>query len=446
MPTISLKTELPGPKSSEILSRREKAVARGLGRASSIVVKQAHGAVLEDIDGNVFLDFVGGIGTLNVGHTPDEIVEAVKNQAGDLIHLCALVGTYEPYIELAERLNSLVPISGSLKTLLANSGVEAVENAIKIARCYTKRPAVIAFEGAYHGRSLLGLSLTSKYERFKRGFGPFAPEIYRVPYPHHYLYPHCNDAHSCAKACLADFERALIGQIGPSDVAGVIIEPILGEGGFTPAPPEYLQGLRSICSQHGIVLIADEIQSGFGRTGRWFAFEHAGIEPDLVTMAKSMGAGMPISAVTGKAEIMDAPNPGGLGGTYGGNPLACAVALKTIEMIEREGLLERAREIGKVILDRMKSWVDTYSVVGDARGLGAMLAIELVKSDEPNSPNLDAAGRIVSEAFRRGLLVLRAGLFTNCVRTLTPLTISDEQLIEGLDILEQAVALADAGH
>jgi 4-aminobutyrate aminotransferase / (S)-3-amino-2-methylpropionate transaminase / 5-aminovalerate transaminase len=440
MDKINIVTELPGPKSTEMLARRDKAVIRGIGRASSLVVRRAHGATIEDVDGNTFLDFVSGIGTLNVGHTPKEVVKAMQEQAEKLIHLCALVGTYEPYVAVAELLNELVPITGPKKTLLANSGVEAVENAIKIARFHTGRRAIIAYEGAYHGRSLLGLSLTSKNKSFKKGFGPFVPDIHRVPFPNSYLYPHGTDGKSCSDGCIEDLERAFVAQVDPNDVAAVIIEPILGEGGFVPAPPEYLKRLRSICDEHGILLIADEVQSGFGRTGRWFAFEHAGIEPDIVTMAKSLAGGMPLSAVTGKAEVMDAPDPGGMGGTYGGNPLACVAALESIEFIKKNQLVARAKEIGDITLARYQSWVEKYEIVGDARGLGAMLAFELVSDKAKRTPNMDATGRIVKEAFKRGLLIIRAGLYGNCVRTLMPLTISDEQMKEGLDLLEAVVA------
>jgi 4-aminobutyrate aminotransferase/(S)-3-amino-2-methylpropionate transaminase len=444
MTSISIQTELPGPKSKEILTRREKAVPRGLFRATPVVVQHAHGATVVDVDGNTFLDFAGGIGALNVGHTPEEITNVLRQQSGKLIHLCAIVGTYEPYVALAEQLNDLVPISGPKKTLFANAGVESVENAIKIARYYTGRRAIIAFEGAYHGRTLLGLSLTSKYERFKKGFGPFVSEVYRVPYPSSYLYPHCSDDNSCAESCIKDLERAFVTHVDPSDVAAVIIEPILGEGGFVPAPPEYLRRLRDLCSSHGIILIVDEVQSGFGRTGRWFAFEHAGIEPDLVVMAKSMAAGMPISAVTGRADIMDAPHPGGLGGTFGGNPLACVVALKTIEMIKQYKLLARAEEIGSKALSYFRSWMNKYDIVGDARGLGAMLAFELVTDRTARTPNVDATGRILNLAYEHGVLVLGAGIYSNCVRTLMPLTISEDQLEEGLRVLEDAIALADS--
>lgn len=330
MPAIQLQTSLPGPKSQAILDRRDNAVSRSLARATPVVAAHAHGATVTDVDGNTFLDFTSGIGALNVGHTPAEVVEALRNQAEQLIHLCALVGTYEPYVELAERLNDLIPINAPKKSYLCNTGAEAVETAIKMARAYTGRPAIVTYEGAYHGRTLLTMSLTSKYALFKKSFGPFAPEIYRIPYPYSYRCLHCQQANQCNLTCFADLERAMVAHVDPSAVAAVIIEPVQGEGGFIPASYEYLRKLREFCTQHGIVLIVDEVQSGFGRTGRWFAYEHSGIDPDLVVLAKSIAAGMPLAAITGRAEIVDAPHLGGIGSTYGGNPLACAAAIKTL--------------------------------------------------------------------------------------------------------------------
>jgi 4-aminobutyrate aminotransferase/(S)-3-amino-2-methylpropionate transaminase len=301
MPTISISTPLPGPKSQAVLARRDAAVSKASFRSTPVVAASASGAAVTDVDGNTFLDFTAGIGTLNVGHAPAEVVAAIREQAGDLIHLCAIVGSYEPYIALAEKLNELVPIAGPKKTFLSNSGAEAVETAVKMARAYTGRPAIVAYEGAYHGRTLLTLSLTSKYALFKKGFGPFAPEIYRVPYPYAYRCPHCRNEGVCNLTCFEDLERALITQIDPAAVAALIIEPVQGEGGFIPASYEYLRKVRALCDKHGIVLIADEVQAGFCRTGRWFSTEHSGVEPDLVVMAKSLAAGMPLAAVTGKA-------------------------------------------------------------------------------------------------------------------------------------------------
>jgi 4-aminobutyrate aminotransferase/(S)-3-amino-2-methylpropionate transaminase len=311
-----------------------------------------------------------------------------------------------------------------------------------MARSYTGRPAIITYEGAYHGRTLLTMSLTSKYALFKKGFGPFAPEIYRVPYPYPYRCTYCHEQNLCSLHCFADLERALIAQVDPSAVAAVIIEPVQGEGGFIPASFEYLRRLRALCNKHGIVLIADEVQSGFGRTGRWFSFEHSGIEPDLVVTAKSIAAGLPLGAVTGRAEILDAPHIGGIGSTFGGNPLACAAALKSLELMQSDDLPGRAEQIGETMLARFRQWQEQFPVIGDVRGLGAMVAIEFINGAHDRTPNTAIPLRVVDEAYRRGLLLIRAGLYSNCVRTLVPLCITDEELEEGLDVLGQAINVA----
>lgn len=442
MTVIDIRMPVPGPKSQAVLARRDAAVSSASARSTPVVAARAHGAAVTDVDGNTFLDFTSGIGTLNVGHTPPEVVAALQEQAAELIHLCAIVGTYEPYIALAEKLNSLVPISGPKKSFLSNSGAEAVEIAIKFARAYTRRPAVITYEGAYHGRTLLTMSLTSKYALFKKGFGPFAPEIYRVPYPYAYRCPHCRSANACNLTCFEDLERALIAQVDPSAVAALIIEPVQGEGGFIPASFEYLRKVRELCTKHGIVLIADEVQAGFCRTGRWFSIEHSGVEPDLVVMAKSIAAGMPLAAVTGRAEILDAPHLGGVGSTFGGNPLACVAALKTIEVMDRDNLNQRAEQIGEISMAHFRRWQERYPAIGDVRGLGAMTAIEFVKGRGDRSPNADLPPKIVAEAYKRGLLLIRAGLYSNCVRTLVPLTITDAELEEGLGVLEASIQAA----
>lgn len=440
MPAIDIRTPLPGPRSQAVLARRDAAVSKASFRSTPVVAARAHGATVTDVDGNTFLDFTAGIGALNTGHTPAEVVEALQQQAGDLIHLCSIVGTYEPYIALAEKLNALAPVGGPARTFLSNSGAEAVETAIKMARAYTGRPAIVTYEGAYHGRTLLTLSLTSKYALFKKNFGPFAPEIYRVPYPYAYRCPHCRDAGVCNLTCFEDLERALIAHVDPSSVAAIIIEPVQGEGGFIPASYDYLRRLRELCTKHGIVMIADEVQAGFCRTGRWFSIEHSGVEPDLIVMAKSIAAGMPLSAVTGKAAIVDAPHLGGLGSTFGGNPVACAVALKTIERMARDNLNQRAEQIGEISMARFRTWKERYPIVGDVRGLGAMTAVEFVKGRDDRTPNTDAPLKIVSEAYQRGLLLIRAGLYSNGVRTLVPLTIDDAELEEGLGVLEASIA------
>lgn len=440
MPAINIRTTLPGPKGQAVLDRRDAAVSRASFRSTPVVAASAHNATVTDVDGNTFIDFTAGIGTLNVGHTPPEVVAALQAQAADLIHLCAIVGTYEPYIALAEKLNALVPIDGPKKTFLSNSGAEGVETAIKMARAYTGRPAIVTYEGAYHGRTLLTLSLTSKYALFKKTFGPFAPEIYRVPYPYAYRCPHCRNEGACNLTCFEDLERALLAHVDPAAVAAIIIEPVQGEGGFIPADYEYMRRLRQLCDKHGIVLIADEVQAGFCRTGRWFSFEHSGIQPDLVVMAKSIAAGMPLAAVTGKATIVDAPHLGGLGSTFGGNPLACVAALKSIELMERENLNQRAEQIGETLMGRFRGWQERFPIIGDVRGLGAMCAVEFVAGRGDRTPNTDAPLKIVGAAYQRGLLLIRAGLYSNCVRTLVPLTISDAELEEGLDVLEASIA------
>jgi 4-aminobutyrate aminotransferase/(S)-3-amino-2-methylpropionate transaminase len=376
---------------------------------------------------------------LAVGHSPTSVVKAIQEQAENYIHLCALVGTYEPYIRLAEVLNEITPGDFPKKTLLANSGSEAVENAIKIARYYTGRPAVIAFEGAYHGRTLLTLSLTSKYGLFKKGFGPFAPEIYRLPMPNLYRRPAGMSEADYLDWSMAQLEHALIAQVDPSAVAAIIIEPVQGEAGFIPVPKPFLLKIREICDRHGIVMIADEVQCGFGRTGRLFAIEHYGIAPDLIVTAKSLGAGMPISAVTGRAEIMDAPHLGGVGSTYGGNPLACVAALEAIETIRQPEFLARVECIGQIMRETMEGWKAECELVGDVRGLGAMMLVELVLDRVAKQPAAAETLQAIRLAVQCGVILIRAGLYSNCVRLLPPLVINDDQLREGLTVLGEAI-------
>lgn len=439
---IQVDTEIPGPKAKAILARRDAAVTRGLGRSTPIVAASAHGATVTDVDGNVFIDFAGGIGVLAVGHTPENVVEAIKRQAEELIHLCAIVGTTESYVELCELLNEIVPGNFRKKTILSNVGAEAVENAIRCARAYTGRPAIICFEGAYHGRTLLTMTLTSKYDLFKKGFGPFASDVYRLGFPYQYRRPPQMSEEEFTDWCITSFDHALTAQVDPSAVAAVILEPVIGEGGFLPTPPRYFGHIAKRCKEHGIVLIADEVQTGFGRTGKMFATEHYadyGVEPDIIVTAKSMAAGMPISAATGRAEIMDAPHPGGLGGTYGGNPLTCVAAIQTIKMLQEQDLPARAERLGEVIRARMEHWKETIDLVGDVRGLGSMLAIELVTDRVTKAPAKDFTLPVIHEAARNGLILIRAGLWSNCVRMLIPLMIPEDQLHEGLDVLERAL-------
>lgn len=443
---IQVNTEIPGPKAQAVLARREAAVTRGLGRSTPVVATRAHGALVEDIDGNVFLDFAGGIGVLAVGHTPQSVVDAIKTQAEQLLHLCAIVGTTESYIELCELLNEIVPGNFRKKTILSNVGAEAVENAVRCARAFTGRPAVICFEGAYHGRTLLTMTLTSKYDLFKKGFGPFASDVYRFQFPYMYRRPPQMSEEEYTDWCIASFDYGLTAQVDPSAVAAVILEPVIGEGGFLPTPPRFFAHIAKRCKENGIVLIADEVQSGFGRTGKMFASEHYapyGVEPDIVVTAKSIGAGMPISAITGRAEIMDAPHPGGLGGTYGGNPLTCVAAIETIKILRENDLPGRANQLGEIIRARMEGWRDSIGLVGDVRGLGSMLAVELVLDRQTKAPAKDLTLATIQEAARNGLILIRAGLFSNCIRLLIPLTIPEEQLHEGLDVLERALKTID---
>lgn len=440
--SIQVKTEIPGPKAREILARREAAVVRGLGRSTPVVAASANGALVTDVDGNVFIDFAGGIGALAAGHTPENVVDAIKLQADELLHLCAIVGTTESYVQLCELLNSLMPGDFPKKSILSNVGAEAVENAIRCARAYTGRPAVICFEGAYHGRTLLTMTLTSKYDLFKKGFGPFASDVYRLGFPYQYRRPPQMTEDEFTDWCITTFDYALTAQVDPSAVAAVILEPVLGEGGFIPTPPRYMQHIAMRCKQHGMMLIADEVQTGFGRTGKMFAIEHyaaLGVQPDILITAKSMAAGMPISAVTGRAEVMDAPHVGGIGGTYGGNPLTCVAAIETIKYIQQHDLPGRAVQIGEIIRERMESWQDDIRLVGDVRGLGAMLALELVTDRKTKSPAKDQTLAVIQEAARHGLIMIRAGLFSNCLRMLVPLMIPLDQLTEGLDVMEQAL-------
>ena len=436
-----LVTEIPGPKSAGWFARRAAAVPAGVANIHPIVTSRASGAIIEDVDGNRLIDFSTGIAVLNVGHTAPEVVDAAKAQLERDTHTCFHVTANEPYIQLAERLNGLTPGDFPKKTMFANSGVEAVENAIKIARKHTGRSAVIAFDHAFHGRTLLGMSLTAKVMPYKQGMGPFAPEIYRLPFA--YAYRWLGDPERCAEEALAYAVDEMHKHIGEDNIAAIILEPIQGEGGFVVPAPGFVRGLADFAREHGIVFVADEIQSGFGRAGRWFAIEDEGVVPDLVTSAKSMGGGLPISAVTGRAEIMDSVHVGGLGGTYGGNPVATAAALAVIEKIEREGLLERAGHVGGLVMERFTAWAERFPQVGEVRGRGAMCAVELV-ADRATKEPLDAAtmGRIVGGALTRGVLVLTAGTYGNVIRLLPPITIDEALLADGLDQLETALAEA----
>ena len=401
---------------------------------------EAHGALVTDVDGNTLIDMAGGIGMLNVGHTPEAVVEAIRDQAGKLIHSCALVTTYEPYVELCEMLNEAAPGDFPKKTLLANTGSEAVENAVNLARAWSGRQAVICFDGAYHGRSQLAMSLTSKYALFKKGFGPFSSEVYRVATPNLYRKPQGMTDEGFLDWMIAEFDNALIARVDPSAVAAVIIEPVQGEAGFVPMPKRFLEHLRKRCDEHGMALIADEVQAGMGRTGKLFSIEHSGVAPDLITTAKSLGAGTPIAAVVGRSEIMDSAHKGGVGGTYGGSPLACRAAIEAVKQIQSPEFQRRSEEVGEWLRERLASWKDRFDLVGDVRGVGAMRLVEFVRDQETKEPAPEETLAIIQRAVAKGLIMIRAGLYSNCIRLLPPIVITNEQLDEALDILEEAIA------
>ncbi|HET9323529.1 MAG TPA: 4-aminobutyrate--2-oxoglutarate transaminase [Gaiellaceae bacterium] len=431
---IELRTEVPGPRSRAILERKERVVADPLSIYLPVVIERGRGALLTDVDGNTFIDFAGGVGCLAVGHSHPRVVEAAQEQLDRFSHTDFTIVPYEVYIELAERLCELAPIDDA-KAAFFNAGTEAVENAVKFARAFTGRPAVIGFEGGFHGRTLLSLSLTSKTHPYKAGLGPFAPEIYRVPFPNEYRGLDAGTA-------LETLERALITQVAAETVAAIVLEPVQGEGGFVVAPPEFVEGVRRICDEHGIVMVVDEVQTGFGRTGKLFAIEHYTVEPDLITVAKSIAMGLPLSGVIGKAEIMDAPGDSAIGGTYVGNPVAQAAALAVLDVIDQEELCARASVLGETLRARMESWWQRFPQVGHVRGLGAMLAIELVRDPETREPDPAAATAVVEEAARNGLLLLKSGIYANCIRVLCPLTLSDSELEEALGVWEQALETA----
>ena len=442
--STSIKTEIPGPKSRALMERRHRAVSSGVGIATPMFAKEAKGALLTDVDGNTFIDFGGGIGVMNVGHTDSRVVEAVKQQAERFTHTCFYITEYEGYLQLAERLNALIPGDTEKRSFFVNSGAEAVENAVKIARYYTGRPAVIAFENSFHGRTMLAMTLTGKTDPYKKGFGPFVPEVYRVASPYAYRCPAGRDCSGgCRGDCFASIEKAFVSTVHPSSVAAIIVEPVSGEGGFIPFPDFYLRQLRELCDEHGIVMIVDEVQTGFGRTGKMFAIEHSGVEPDIVTTAKSLGGGLPIAGVTGKAEIMDSVHTGGLGTTYGGNPISCAAALAVLDSFEEENLLGRANVVGERVMAAMREIQDRHpDFVGDVRGRGPMAAMEFVKDAESREPDKERMTKVIQGALQEGLLLLSAGQYGNCVRTLMPFAITDDELEEGLTILGRAVDAA----
>jgi 4-aminobutyrate aminotransferase/(S)-3-amino-2-methylpropionate transaminase len=435
---IHMVTEIPGPKSRAVLERKAKVVADPLDIHVPAVIDHGEGARFTDVDGNTMLDFSGGLGCHLVGFSHPKVVEAVRQQAGRFSHTDFSVIPYEAYVELAERLVALTGMRDA-KVALFNAGAEAVENAVKFARAATGRPAILCFEGAFHGRTLLTMTLTSRYKPYKSGFGPFAPEVYRLPYPYPYRSAHPEEAGQLA---LASIERTLQTMVDPTSVAAAVVEPVQGEGGFVVPSPEFLRGLAELCRRHGILLIADEVQSGCGRTGRFLASEHFGFEPDIVVLAKALADGYPLSAVIGRKEIMDSPGPSAIGGTYVGNPVACAAANAVLQVIEEEGLIQRAEQVGKTLKARWEELAQTVPEIGEVRGVGAMVGVEFVVDRETKRPDERFVGALIGEAMRRGVAAVSCGPYHNVLRHLMPLVITDEELDEGLDVVADAALIA----
>ncbi len=429
----------PGAITQKLLEQKARYVARGIPNLAPVFIESARGAAIRDVDGNIYLDFYGGIGVANAGHCPEGVVGKIRDQAEKLLHSCFMVAGYEPYVRLAEKLVRITPGEGPKKAMFVNSGAEAVENAVKIARAHTGKPGIIAFEAGFHGRTLLTMTLTSKVKPYKHEFGPFAPEVYKVPSAYCYRCVFGATYPECGMACLEHFDRFFITEADPSNIAALVVEPVQGEGGFIVPPKEFLPGLQEICARNGIVFIVDEVQTGFGRTGRMFASEHYGITPDLMTLAKGIASGLPLSAVVGKAEIMDAPSPSRIGGTFGGNPVACAAALATIETLESQDLSARARRIGAVLTERLLALQERYPRMGDIRSLGAMVGVEFVTDPRTRNPAKETAAALIGECFKRGLLVMGAGIFSNVVRLLPPLVATDAQVEKALEILTESL-------
>ena len=435
--------ELPGPKAKKIIERRGKSVPSAIRCVYPVVIEKGEGAMIEDVDGNYFLDWIGGVGVLNIGFSHPEVVEAVKEQADKYFHGMFNVVTHEGYVELAEKLAQIAPVKGEQKKVFfANSGAEADENAVKIAKAFTKRPNIIVFSGAFHGRTLLTMSMTSK-KAYAVGMGPFPDGIYRAQFPYYYRNPEGMPQDKAVEYYVKSI-RDVFEQCAPADtIAAMVVEPLQGEGGFIPAPIEWVKAVRQICDEEGILLVADEVQSGFCRTGRMFATEYwkeAGVQPDIIATAKSIAAGVPLSAIIAREEIMEAPAPGTIGGTFCGNPLACAAALKTIELMERDHLAQRTLEIGEKVMTRYREWMEKYPIIGDVRGLGGMVGIEFVKDQTTKEPAPELTSAIIQECAKHGLMVEGAGTYNNVIRFLAPLVMTDEQLEAGLKIMEAAVA------
>ncbi len=426
-------------RNEELLQLRNKHVPQGLANITTAFIKEARGAIMIDVDGRELIDFAGGIGVNNVGHCHPKVVAAIKDQAEKFIHTCFHVAPYESYLELAAKLNDLAPGDFDKMTMFANSGAEADENAIKIARYATKRPAVISFENGFHGRTLLTMALTSKVKPYKLGYGPFAPETYRMPYAYCYRCPFGQKYPACNVSCADYLEEFFITHVAAEQTAAVIVEPIQGEGGFVTPPQEYFAKLHAICRKNGILLIVDEVQTGMGRTGKIFAIDHWGVQPDMITSAKSLAGGMPLSAITGRAEIMNQSHVGGLGGTYSGNPLSCRAALAVLEILVEDGLLKRGVQLGEKLLKRFQAMQENHEIIGEVRGKGPMLALELVRDRETREPAGDEAKQLTKLCFEKGLVLLSCGNHGNVIRVLMPLVITDEELERGLSILEESL-------
>ena len=440
MATIQLRTPIPGPRSLALMKRRNAAVVQGLFHATPVFVAKAEGAIIEDVDGNRLIDFAGGIGCVNTGHRAPAVVDAIRRQLDRFLHTSVNVLPYESYIALCEKLNAVAPGKGPKKTVLVNSGAEAVENAVKIARSYTKRPAIISFEDGFHGRTYMAMALTSKTHPYKAGFEPFPSDVYRIPFAYCYRCSYSLTYPSCELHCARHIEDTFKRVVAAESVAAVIVEPIMGEGGFITPPPEFFPILGEICRKHGILLIADEVQTGFARTGALFASERLGLDPDLVVMAKSLSGGLPLAAVTGRADIMDSPQVGQLGGTFGGNPIACEAALAVLDTIEKENLCGRANRLGERFRKRAAKWQSQWELVGEVRGLGAMQAFELVRSRGTRQPADEETSQVSKYCYEHGLVTITAGSYSNVIRLLMPLVISDTQMDEAMDVLEGGLA------
>ena len=434
-------TTIPGPKSKALIDQRSDLVPPGVYLVQPVSIASSKGAVLTDVDGNTLLDFTSGIGVTSLGHCVDEIVETISDQAGKLIHSCIHVANYEPYVALAKRLTEITPGSYKKRALMLNSGSEAVENAVKIVRQSTGRKNILSFENSFHGRTYMAMTLTGKWDPYKVGFEPFVPGVYFTPFPYSYRCPWgTDDKEECGKAAIHHIEKSIFKtQVDPSTVGAVITEPVQGEGGFIDPPKNFLPMLKELCEEHGIMLIDDEVQTGFGRTGKMWAIEHYGVEPDLMTMAKAIASGLPLSAVVARDVLMKDIYPGSLGGTFGGNPVACATALKVIEIIKREKIVDKSAKLGRKLRKRLDEFHSKYESIGEVRGLGPMLAMEFVKDRKSKKPDPETSSAVMKECLKNGLMTLKAGLYNNVIRLHPPLTIEDEHLETGLGILEAAI-------